>query len=140
MTRFPLCLKSQQKMRIEHIALYVIDIEKTKDFFTQYFNAVPNELYHNQKTGFKSYFLSFDDGSRLEIMTRPELAEVEASHLRCGYIHIAISVGSKETVNELTGRLHSDGYEVVSGPRTTGDGCYESCIIGPENNLIEITV
>lgn len=127
-------------MRIEHFAMYVLDLERVRDFFVRYCNAVPNELYHNKQTGFKSYFLSFDDSTRLEIMTRPELIEKEASHLRCGYIHIAISVGSKDEVNALTEKLRNDGYEVVSGPRTTGDGCYESCIIGPENNLIEITV
>lgn len=127
-------------MRIEHFAMYVLDLERVRDFFVRYFNAVPNKLYHNKQTGFKSYFLSFDDSARLEIMTRPELVEKKASHLRCGYIHIAISVGSKDEVNALTEKLRNDGYEVVNGPRTTGDGCYESCIIGPENNLIEITV
>lgn len=127
-------------MRIEHFAMYVLDLERVRDFFVRYFNAVPNELYHNKQTGFKSYFLSFGDGSRLEIMTRPELVSEEPNHLRCGYIHIAVSVGSKDEVNALTEKLRNDGYEVVSGPRTTGDGCYESCIIGPENNLIEITV
>lgn len=127
-------------MRIEHFAMYVLDIEEVKNFFVRYFNAVSNELYHNECTGFRSYFLSFDDSSRLEIMTRPELVREEPDHLRCGYIHIAISVGCREEVNTLTDRLRNDGYEIVSGPRTTGDGCYESCVIGPENNLIEITV
>lgn len=127
-------------MKIEHCAMYVLDLEGARDFFVRYFNAVSNELYHNKQTGFKSYFLSFDNGSRLEIMTRPKLVDEETSQLRCGYIHIAISVGSKGEVNALTERLRNDGYKVVSEPRTTGDGCYESCIIGPENNLIEITV
>lgn len=127
-------------MKIEHFAMYVLDLEGIRDFFVRYFNAVSNELYHNKQTGFKSYFLSFGNGSRLEIMTRPELVDEETNQLRCGYIHIAISVGNKDKVNALSERLRNDGYEVVSGPRTTGDGCYESCIIGPENNLIEITV
>lgn len=127
-------------MRVEHVALYVLDLEATKDFFMRYFSAASNEMYHNKKTGFKSYFLSFDDGSRLEIMSRPELAGEEENHLRCGYIHIAFSVGGKDEVDALTEKLRNGGYEVISGPRTTGDGYYESCVVGPENNLIEITI
>lgn len=120
--------------------MYVIDLEGTKDFFIRYFGATPSELYHNLKVDFKSYFLLFDGGAKLEIMTRPNLNNEAKDAMRCGYIHLAMSVGSKEKVNELTEALRNDGYTVVSGPRTTGDGCYESCILGPENNLIEITV
>ncbi len=127
-------------MRIEHFAMYVLNLEGVKDFFVRYFNAVPNELYHNERTGFKSYFLSFGDGARLEIMTRAGLPGNDSNHLRCGYIHLSISVGSKDEVNALTNRLRNDGYKIASEPRTTGDGYYESCVIGPENNLIEITV
>ena len=127
-------------MRIDHAAMYVTDLETTKDFFVRYFDAVSNEMYHNKKTGFKSYFLSFDDGSRLEIMTRPGLADEPKNPMQCGFIHMAMSVGSKEKVDSLTETLQADGYELVSGPRTTGDGCYESCFYGPEKNLIEITV
>ena len=127
-------------MKIEHFAMYVIDLEMVKNFFVRYFGATSNEMYHNKKTDFKSYFLSFDDGSRLEIMTRPGLADEQKNPLQCGFIHIAMSVGSKEKVDSLTKTLQNDGYELVSGPRTTGDGYYESCFYGPENNLIEITV
>lgn len=127
-------------MKIDHVALYVRDLEGTRNFFIKYFDAKSNELYHNTKTGFKSYFLTFDDGCRLEIMTRPGLIEERTSEIRYGYIHFAISVGSREMVDALTDRLRNDGCEVVCGPRITGDGCYESCIIGPEKNLIEITV
>ena len=126
-------------MRIEHIAMYVNDLEKTRDFFIQYFNATSNEGYHNKKTDFRSYFLSFDDGARLEIMNRPQMKDDEKGWNHIGYIHIAFSVGSKKAVDELTERLKKDGYTVVSGPRTTGDGYYESCIVGMEGNLIEIT-
>lgn len=126
-------------MRIEHIAMYVNDIEKTKEFFIKYFNATSNEGYHNPNTDFRSYFLSFDDGARLEIMNRPHMKDEEKSLNRTGYIHIAFSLGSKKQVDELTERLKNDGYNVVSGPRTTGDGYYESCIIGIEGNQIEIT-
>lgn len=127
-------------MNIEHIALYVKYLEKAKDFFVRYFDAQPNELYHNKNTNFQSYFLSFDSGARLEIMTRPELSEQEKPLIHCGYIHLAFSVGSKEKVDQLTARLKADGYEVVSGPRITGDGYYESCVVALEGNQIEITV
>lgn len=127
-------------MKIDHLAVYVHDLDGARDFFVRYFEAKSNEMYHNTKTGFRSYFLSFDSGCRLEIMTRPGLVEERTSDLRYGYIHFAVSVGSKERVDALTERLRNDGYEVVSGPRTTGDGCYESCVTGPENNLVEITV
>lgn len=126
-------------MHIEHIAMYVNDIEKTKEFFVKYFNATSNEGYHNPNTDFRSYFLSFDDGTRLEIMNRPQMKDEEKTLNRTGYIHIAFSLGSKKQVDDLTERLRNDGFSVVSGPRTTGDGYYESCIIGIEGNQIEIT-
>lgn len=126
-------------MRIEHIAMYVNDLEKAKDFFMKYFNATSNEEYHNEKTNFRSYFLSFDDGARLEIMNKPNMVDNEKHLTETGYIHIAFSLGNKEAVNELTDKLKDDGYYVISEPRTTGDGYYESCIIGFEGNQIEIT-
>ena len=126
-------------MWIEHIAMYVNDLEKTKEFFVKYFNAISNEGYHNPNTDFRSYFLSFDDGARLEIMNRAQMKDEEKTLNRTGYIHIAFSLGSKKQVDDLTERLRNDGFSVVSGPRTTGDGYYESCIIGIEGNQIEIT-
>ena len=127
-------------MRIEHIAMYVDNLEAMKSFFEKYFNARSNELYHNPEKGFKSYFLSFEDGARLEIMNKAGMSDQRESINNMGYIHIAFRVGSRERVDELTERLKSDGYEVISGPRVTGDGYYESCILGPENNQIEITI
>ncbi len=127
-------------MRVEHIAMYVNELERAKDFFVTYFDATANDGYHNKTTDFRSYFLTFDDGARIEIMNHPDMQEQEKSIRRTGLIHIAFSVGSKEKVDELTHRLKSDGYEVLSGPRTTGDGYYESCIVGIEGNQIEITV
>ena len=127
-------------MYIEHIAMYVNELEKTRDFFIKYLGAKSNDLYHNQKTNFRSYFLSFDNGARLEIMNKPHLVNDEKSLQRTGYTHIAFSVGSKEKVDTLTEELKAEGYTVVSGPRTTGDGYYESCIIGIEGNQIELTV
>lgn len=126
-------------MRIEHIAMYVNDLEKTKDFFIKYFHAKSNDGYHNQTTDFRSYFLTFDDGARLEIMNKPNMTDDEKSLARTGYVHIAFSMGNKQAVDELTETLRADGYHVISGPRTTGDGYYESCIVGIEGNQIEIT-
>lgn len=127
-------------MRIEHIAMYVNNLEAARDFFVKYLGGHPNDGYHNERTDFRSYFISFDDGARLEIMNRPGIEDPEKAKLRTGYIHVAFSVGSKENVDRLTELLKSDGYEVASGPRTTGDGYYESCIVGMEGNQIEITV
>lgn len=127
-------------MRIEHVALYVQGLEAARTFFERYFDARAGAPYHNECTGFRSYFLMFDDGARLEIMTRPSMTELEKPSARTGYAHIALSVGSKDAVDALTARLAADGYEVLSGPRTTGDGYYESCILDAEGNQIEITV
>lgn len=127
-------------MRIEHIAMYVNNLEDARDFFMRFLSAESNEGYYNPRTGFRSYFLSFDDGARLEIMNKPEMQDLPKETARTGYAHLAFSVGSKEKVDELTALLKENGYDVVSGPRTTGDGYYESCIVGIEGNQIEITV
>ncbi|MEE1263451.1 VOC family protein [Ruminococcus sp.] len=127
-------------MKIEHIAMYVNDLEAARDFFVTYLGGKANELYHNKSTGFLSYFISFDDGARLEIMNKPEISDSAKDVDRTGYVHVAFSVGSAEKVDELTAMLKADGYEVLSGPRTTGDGYYESCVVAVEGNQIEITV
>ena len=127
-------------MKIEHIAMYVNDLEAAKDFFVTYLEGKANNLYHNKRTGFRSYFITFDDGARLEIMNKPEIKDIEKDINGTGFIHIAFSVGSTTKVDELTNILKNDGFEVLSGPRTTGDGYYESCIIAIEGNQIELTV
>lgn len=127
-------------MRIEHIAMYVVDLERTKDFFVKYFNAVPNNMYHNKKTDFRSYFLSFDNGARLEIMNKPQVSDGIKNTETMGYAHIAFSLGSAEKVDRLTAELKADGYTVISEPRKTGDGYYESCIVDLEGNRIELTI
>ena len=128
-------------MKINHVAIYVNNLEKTKEFYVKYFQAKANEKYHNKKTGLQTYFLSFPENeTRLEIMTRPDLSVREDRAMNEGFIHLAFSVGSKEKVDTLTAELKTDGYEVISGPRTTGDGYYESCIIALEDNQIEITI
>ena len=127
-------------MRIEHIALYVNDLESARRFFVKYFGATSNDSYHNPQTDFRSYFLSFDKDARLEIMNKPKMSNLPKEINRTGYAHITFSIGSKEKVDTLTAELKADGYEVISGPRTTGDGYYESCIIALEDNQIEITI
>jgi lactoylglutathione lyase len=126
-------------MRIEHIAIWVADLEKTRSFYEKYFGASTNELYHNPRTGFSSYFLSFGTSPRLEIMYR---ADVDPALLkpRQGYAHIAFSVGSRENVLSLTEQLRTDGFEIAGEPRTTGDGYFESVVRDPEGNLVEITI
>lgn len=127
-------------MKINHMALYTGNIEKSRDFYMKYFEAVPNEKYHNPKTGLQTYFLRFPGSDvRLEIMTRPEISEREDKVMNKGFIHIAFSVGSKEKVDSLTGRLIADGFKCLSGPRTTGDGYYESVVEDIDGNLVEIT-
>jgi len=126
-------------MKIEHIAMYVNDLEAARDFFIKYLGAVSNDGYHNIKTDFMSYFLSFGDGARLEIMKNPIMEDPKKNLNRTGYIHLAFSLGSKEAVDSLTERLKADDFEVISGPRITGDGYYESCIRVFEDNQIELT-
>lgn len=133
-------MKVGRKMKIDHIAMYVNDLEAAKEFFVKYFDAEAGNIYHNLKTGFRSYYLSFDEGARLEIMNRPQMLDSVKDISRTGYIHIAFSLGSAEKVDRLTARLQADGVEVISAPRTTGDGYYESCIVDLEGNQIELTV
>ncbi len=124
-------------MHIEHVAIYTKDIEKMRDFYEKYFDAKSSELYHNKKTSFKSYFLSFDSGSRMEITTKKFLSPRVAESL--GYAHLAMTVGDKDVVDQFAERFVKDGFPLLNGPRTTGDGYYEAVIQDPEGNLIELT-
>lgn len=129
------------KMRIEHLAIWVTDLEGMKEFYEDYFYAVAGEKYHNPNKNFTSYFLSFEKGSRLELMFRPDIKELKKESPEfLGLTHFAISISSKEKVDSLTERLRKDGYTIVGEPRTTGDGYYESVVLDPERNRIEITV
>ena len=127
-------------MRIDHAALFCRDLEQMRQFFIDYFDARSNEQYHNPRTGLRTYILSFTEGStRLELMLRPDVQDADPSQPAIGYVHLSFAVGSKKGVDLLTRRLAADGYTVTSGPRTTGDGYYESCILGPEGIQIEVT-
>ena len=140
-------------MKIEHVAIWVRDIDKVCEFYRKYFGGVVQPLYHNPTKQFTSRFISFDDGARLEVMHRPDI-DVErnvgidkiVSHetlsdtQHLGFTHLSFSVGSKEEVDRLTQQMSSEGIPVVGQPRTTGDGYYESVVLDPEGNRIEITV
>ena len=125
--------------RLAHTALYVRDLEAARIFFCRYLGGLAGELYRNRKTGFSSYFLCFSDGTQLELMNLPGLASGSGMP-QVGYAHTAFALGSRAAVDDLTARLVSAGYELLSGPRVTGDGFYESCIAGPEGILLELTV
>jgi lactoylglutathione lyase len=127
-------------MKIEHIAIWVSDLEKMRRFYEQYFNAEAGEKYVNLKKNFTSYFLSFTEGARLELMQKPEISTYLNQDEFLGFIHFAVSVGSKEKVDSLTDRLRQDGFIITGEPRTTGDGYYESIVLDPEGNRIEITI
>ncbi|MCU4176958.1 VOC family protein [Carboxylicivirga sp. N1Y90] len=128
-------------MKIHHIAIWVRDIEKAKEFYEKYFNASCGEKYVNEKKHFTSYFLTFKgEGTKLELMHNPDIIEdVEQKAYSIGLTHMAFSVGGKSLVDELTETLRADGYRIVGEPRTTGDGFYESVVEDTEGNRIEIT-
>jgi lactoylglutathione lyase len=126
-------------MHIGHIAIWVKDLDITADFYAKFFGAKIGTFYHNPKTKFNSRFIAFESGARIEIMTCPDIKE-NAAYNACGYAHIALSVGSTNEVDRLTKFLSENGVTVLSQPRTTGDGYYESKIADPDGNEIEITV
>lgn len=126
-------------MKIEHVGLFVRDLESMRAFYETYFGARAGEKYHNVRTGFQSYFLTFETGARLEIATRPEISG-ENAIFQVGFIHLAFALGSVAAVNDLTEKLRQDDYQIISEPRTTGDGYYESVVLDPEGNQLELTV
>jgi lactoylglutathione lyase len=126
-------------MHINHVAIWVSDLEKMKEFYCAFFNGQPNEKYRNESKGFESYFISFGNGARLELM-RMKTRTGKAADTDCiGLTHIALSVGSKSMVDSLTQKIQAAGFALVSNPRTTGDGYYESVVCDPEGNVLEIT-
>jgi lactoylglutathione lyase len=129
-------------MKIEHVALWTEDLESLTSFFGTYFGASVGDLYSNALKGYESRFLTFDGGARLEIMrtTAHNPVKYAPGVQRMGLTHLALSVGSEQRVDELTRQLRDDGYPVLDGPRHTGDGYYESVVLDPDGNRIEITV
>jgi lactoylglutathione lyase len=129
-------------MRIEHVALWTSELKRLVDFYEKYFDAAAGSAYVNAAKGFESRFLSFADGARIEVMQSSalNLSKHEPGAQRVGLAHLAVSVGSTRGVEELTARLRNDGFEIVDGPRRTGDGYFESVILDPDGNRIEITI
>lgn len=127
-------------MPIEHVAVWTPDPERLAAFYARYFAAVVGPKYTNPRTGFESYFLRFEGGARLEVMRSPQVTSGGSPDPHFGYAHLALSVGSEAEVDRLTERLRGDGYSVVDGPRRTGDGYYESVVLDPDGNRVEITV
>ncbi len=126
-------------VKIEHIGIYTKDLERLREFYEKYFGAKSNNKYTNSR-GFSSYFLTFDEGARMEIMTYPVLADGTHEEYITGVVHFAISLGSKENVFSLTERLRGDGYNVIRETRNTGDGYFESVIADPDGNAVELTI
>jgi len=129
-------------MKIEHLALWTNQLDVLKAFYIKFFNARANEKYYNPRKEFSSYFLSFSDGARLELMQMPGIPASNNDIMRqnTGLIHFAVSTGSKENVDALTEAIRQEGFTVIGEPRWTGDGYYESVILDPDNNRIEITI
>lgn len=131
-------------ININHIAIWTHDLERLKNFYIEFFEAGSGDKYHNKNKGFESYFLTFPSGPRLEIMKSIKLESLNNSDIQNklmpGYAHMAFSLGSKEAVENLTDKLLNQGYKHVDGPRTTGDGYYESVVQDPDGNLIELTI
>lgn len=127
-------------MKIEHIAIYTSQLEEMKAFYMTYFKAISNDKYSNRTKGFESYFLHFESGCRLELMQKTGIDEKNDNPYITGLHHLAISVGSRKNVDLLTSVLSEDGFTVEGAPRTTGDGYYESLILDPDGNRIEITI
>ncbi|WP_025027298.1 VOC family protein [Caldalkalibacillus mannanilyticus] len=126
-------------MKIEHVAIWVNDLEVMREFYEAYFNGKSNDKYHNSEKKFESYFLTFDSGTRLELMRKLGIEKKRQDDM-IGWAHIAFSLGSRESVNDMTIRLKNGGYRLINGPRVTGDGYYESVFEDPEGNVIELTV
>ena len=129
-------------MKIEHVAIWTRNLEQLKAFYATYFGAAASSKYRNPRTGFESYFLTFSSGARLELMHSPAVTDMPDSPgvQPVGYAHLAFSVGSRERVDGLTVELRKAGYAVASAPRTTGDGYYESVVLDPDGNRVEITI
>jgi lactoylglutathione lyase len=127
-------------MRIEHVGLWTNRLEALREFYVRYFGARPGAPYRNPRRGFESCFLSFDSGARLELMRMPEVVDPSRTPDRAvaGYQHVALTVGSEAEVDALTARLRDEGHRVLGGPRRTGDGCYESVVLDPDQNRVEI--
>ncbi len=129
-------------MTLEHVAIWTNQLDKLKDYYIKYFGGQPNSKYTNKKREFHSYFLTFQSGARLELMTMPNILDnqndtIKAQHQ--GIIHLAFGVDTLKEVDHKAKELQADGYQILSGPRKTGDGYYEFETLDPDNNRLEVT-
>ena len=124
-------------MKIHHIAIWTFRLEELREFYIRYFNGTSNEKYINPKKGFESYFIYFDDGAALELMSRTDVQNTPIEENKLGLTHFALSFQSKEDVLRTTEQLRSDGYTIAGEPRTSGDGYFESVILDPDGNRVE---
>ena len=128
-------------MKLEHVAIWTVDIELMRAFYEKYFGARSNARYVNERKRFTSYFLTFPGGGRLELMHRPDIQRIpdsQASPEFIGYAHLGVEPGARAAVDALTERLRREGFSLLDGPRLTGDGYYESMVADPEGNRIVI--
>jgi lactoylglutathione lyase len=127
------------RMRLDHVALWAVDIELMRAFYEKYFDATSSPRYENERKRFTSYFLTFPGGGRLELMHRPDIQRAPGSESPrefIGYAHLGVELGSRAAVDALTKRLQDDGFLLLDGPRRTGDAYYESMVADPEGNRI----
>lgn len=124
-------------MKIHHIAIWTFRLEEMKEFYTRYFKGTSNDKYVNPKKGFESYFIHFDNGADLELMSRTDIQDIPVEENRLGLTHLAFALDRKEEVLELTEKLRSEGYSIAGEPRTSGDGYFESVILDPDGNRVE---
>ncbi len=127
-------------MVIEHVAIWTSRLETLTEFYVRFFGARAGPLYRSARRPFESRFLTFATGARLELMRVPDLAPAEGPHPRAGPAHLAFSSGSPSAVDRLTTEIGAAGHTIVSAPRKTGDGYYESVVLDPDGNTVEITV
>ncbi len=125
------------EVHLHHVALWVRDLERMREFYESVLGGSSGSLYENPRTGFRSYFISFGEGCQVELMSE-EARDDSPSAANLGYAHIALSLGSPTAVKEAVERLRSCGVRVIGEPRTTGDGYYEAIIEDPECNKIEL--
>ncbi|RIH62959.1 glyoxalase/bleomycin resistance/extradiol dioxygenase family protein [Mariniphaga sediminis] len=127
-------------MRISHVAIWTYNLEGLRNFYMHYFDASSSEIYYNHSKEFSSYFLLFDGDCSLEIMEMPKLSKSKNDPMKhyTGLAHFAIKVGTKTEVDRLTKLIRNDGFKIMTEPRTTGDGFYESTVLDPDGNRVEI--
>jgi lactoylglutathione lyase len=129
-------------MTLDHVAIWTDKLEELRTYYSRYFGGIPNTKYTNEAKRFQSYFLTFESGARLEIMSRPDIEDQfhdTGTAQYKGITHLAFGVGTKQEVDEKAKELEAAGFRILNGPRKTGDGCYEFETLDPDRNRVEVT-